>query len=351
MSPMPPRNRTVWLPAPKADPIIAESPMPTASGSEVIIKVGAVAINPCDWAIQVLGKLLKPEDYPYVNGCDVAGVVVSLGPQNTRFQIGDRVTAIATVFELEDPKYGAFQEYVVGTEPLMAKIPDSVSFAEAAVLPLTLCTAACSLFMKDRLGLELPRAGTAANSKAEVLLVWGGSSSVGCNAIQAAKAAGYTVAATASPKNFGLMRSIGTDYVFDYNGENVVDEIVSALQGKEKLAGVFDAIITEPTIRACAEIASRLEGKKHVGTVLAPGMPPPTGTPEGVEISVGACTAIRRSDLGSAIWAEWLPEALADGSMLCKPDPEIVGKGLERIRDAVEAMGKGVSAKKLVVEL
>ncbi|KAI1840996.1 hypothetical protein JX266_012777 [Neoarthrinium moseri] len=344
-------NRTAWLPQQKAYPMtVSSGPVPEPKGTEVLVRVRAVAINPCDWAVQILGLVVKAERYPYINGVDVAGEIVSVGPENTRFNIGDRVTAMATMFFSKGPSYGAFQEYMLGVDPLVAKIPDHVSFKEAAVLPLGLSTAIHQLFTKDGLALDYPRVGTPVNSKGKVVIVWGGSSSVGANAIQTAKAAGYTVAATASKKNFGLMEEIGVDYIFDYNSDNVVEEIVATLKNREPLAGIFDAIILESTIRACADIASKLEGNKHVGTVLAPGMPLPTGTPEGVKLSLNELSFIE-SEVGRAIWVDWLSDALADGSMKCKPNPELVGRGLEKIQDAVDLMGKGVSAKKLAVEL
>jgi NADPH:quinone reductase-like Zn-dependent oxidoreductase len=347
------QNRAAWLTEAKARPLtISEAPMPTPQNDEVVIKVHAAAVNPADWAIQAMGILVKPENYPYILGCDIAGVVTSVGPKNTRFREGDRVTATCLSFLTLDSRNSGFQEYVVGMEPLVAKLPDAVGFTEGSVLPIALCTAAYSLFMKDCLALDYPRAGIKPNEKGKLLLVWGGGSSVGACAIQLAKAAGYTVAATSSSKNFGLMKDIGVDLVFDYKSEGVVDEIVESLKGKgEQLAGVFDSILAEDTIRSCAEIANRLEGRKHVGTVLAPGMPFPKGLPEGVDLSVTNCTAIRDNEVGQRIWADWLAGALADGSMKCKPDPEVVGKGLEKMQDALDAMGKGVSARKIVVEL
>lgn len=53
----------------------------------------------------------------------------------------------------------------------------------------------------------------------------------------------------------------------------------------------------------------------------------------------------------SDVWTTWAPAALKNGTLKCKPDPEIVGKGVESIQDAVALAGKGVSAKKLVVDL
>ncbi|KAF2995294.1 hypothetical protein E8E14_002716 [Neopestalotiopsis sp. 37M] len=346
------RNRSAILPGLKAHPMAIEtSPIPTPTGSEVLIRVRAVAINPADWVVQTLGVVVKPEFYPYVNGCDVAGEVVSIGPTQQRFRPGDRVTALATAFKSGDTKYGAFQEYMLGVEPYMARIPDRIEFRDAAVLPLCLCTASAMLFSSTLMGLDLPKSDIPVNSKAEVVLIWGGSSSIGCNAIQAVKAAGYIAAATASERNHSLLRNMGVDYIFDHQAEGVVDEIVATVKGAGRLAGVYNAIITEETTRACAEIASRVDGTKHIGTVLAPGMPVPQDLPGGVQIIVDEVGQMNQPELGTSIFVEWLSTALEDGSMKCMPYPEVVGAGLEEIQVAVDTMGRGVSGKKLVVEL
>lgn len=60
---------------------------------------------------------------------------------------------------------------------------------------------------------------------------------------------------------------------------------------------------------------------------------------------------MKHNHVGPAIWDQWLTAALANGSLRCKPDPEVVGKGLENVQAALDLQAKGVSAKKLVVEL
>ncbi|ETS73015.1 hypothetical protein PFICI_15190 [Pestalotiopsis fici W106-1] len=345
------QNRSAILPHPKAYPMVIEtSPIPAPTDSEVLIRVRAVAINPADWAVQTLGVVIKPEFHPYVNGCDVAGEVVAVGPTQYRFRSGDRVVALATAFKSGDTKYGAFQEYMLGVEPFIARIPDRIEFRDAAVLPLCLCTSSAMLFSSELMGLDLPRSAVQVNPKDEVVLIWGGSSSIGCNAIQAVKAAGYIVAATASKKNHTLLQDMGVDHIFEHQADGVVDEIVATIKGSGRLAGVYNAIITDETIRACAEVASRVDGTKQVGTVLAPGMPVPQNLPGGVRAIVDKVGQMNQPELGKAIFADWLSVALEDGSMKCRPHPEVVGTGLDKIQVAVDAIGKGVSGKKLVVE-
>ncbi|KAJ6509198.1 chaperonin 10-like protein [Mycena vitilis] len=343
-------NKAAWLKTVKANPVeIGPAPMPTPEGTEVIVQVHSAALNPADAAVQQLGVVLQPDHYPYILCTDIAGIVTAVGPDNKRFTPGDRVTAVCMAFRTKSPKHGGFQLYAAVDEPMVAKIPDHVSFNEGCVLGLGLATAAYSLFEKDTLALDLPRPG-GAKPNGKILLVWGGASSVGACGIQAAKAAGYTIAATASPKNFDLLREIGVEYVFDYHSETIVDDIVAALAGKGTMAGVFSAVIAPGVLLQCAAIAGRLEGRKHVGTVRPPGFPPVEGWPEGIEISESNSTYLA-DDVGRTIWGDWMYGALADGSMKCRPHYEVVGQGLEGVQGALDAMGKGVSAKKLVVEI
>ncbi|KAF5664742.1 oxidoreductase [Fusarium heterosporum] len=344
------QNRSVVLPHVKAYPmVITASPIAVPTGNEVLIRVRAVAINPADHAVQKLGVVIKPDHYPYVNGVDVSGDVVSVGPYNKRFQPGNRVTAQTSAWQKGETKYGAFQEYAIIIEPMVAKIPDNISYQEAAVLPLGFTTSSAMLYSPELMGLDLPGTATQVKSTQKVVLVWGGSSSVGANAVQTLKAAGYKVAVTASERNHGMMRAINADHIFDYNNDGIVEEIMAALIGMES-AGIYCAVESASALRACASIADNIKGKKCVGTVLPPSIPLPEGLPDSVEMLINDRVHFGSSETGRILWAEWLPGALEDGSMRCMPYPEVVGKGLESIQSAVDLMGRGVSGKKLVVE-
>ncbi|KAF5564845.1 zinc-binding alcohol dehydrogenase domain-containing protein [Fusarium napiforme] len=345
-------NRSAVLPHPKAHPmVITSSPIAVPTGNEILIRVRAVAINPADYAVQKLGIVIKPELYPYVSGTDVSGEVVSVGPDQTRFRPGDRVVGHAMAWQKGDNTYGAFQEYSIMVEPMVAKIPDRIAFNEAAVLPMGLATSASMLFSPTLMGLDLPMAGTEMNSKGKVVVVWGGSSSVGSNAIQTVKAAGYIVAATASEHNHGLLREMNVDYIFDYKKDGITKEIINTLSGVSDLAGVYCAVYSDTAITACATIADRLQGKKSVGTILPPGLPVPGTIPDGVQVLINDHVLLGSTETGKGLWVDWLPGALEDGTLKCMPHSKIVGKGLEEIQGAVDMIGKGVSGTKLVVEL
>lgn len=144
---------------------------------------------------------------------------------------------------------------------------------------------AVCLFEDDMLSLDRPQIGrTAPNGK--VLLVWGGSSSLGSCAIQQALAAGYEVAAVAGKHNFAYCQGLGAQHVFDHKEDNVVEQVVQALGGKN-FAGAFCAIFAEGVVGKCARIANELGGNRFVSVIYPPGLPVPDEIPEGVRI--GQC--------------------------------------------------------------
>ncbi|KAL2012852.1 hypothetical protein VTN00DRAFT_377 [Thermoascus crustaceus] len=174
------------------------------------------------------------------------------------------------------------------------------------------------LFQKDYLGLQHPTVPPEPTGK--TLLVWGGSSSVGSNAIQLAVAVGYEVISTASPKNFLYAKKLGASQVLDYHSEMIVDELVEAFKGQKAAA-------------------------------LANPPPKDLVLPEGVSTKFIFASDLKDNEVSQAIYVDFLPKALAAGTYTCAPDPEVVGKGLENIQPALEILKKGVSAKKLVVSL
>jgi len=158
-----------------------------------------------------------------VLGSDVAGEVVEVGSAVTRFRTGDRVLGHA-VGNRQEPEH------------LSSPTPDDLSYQQAAVLPLGLSTAACGLFQRDLLGLRLPTCHP--QPTGQTVLVWGGSTSVGSNAIQLAAAAGYDVLTTASAHNHDYVKRLGASQAFDYRSPTAVGDITRALRGRT-LAGTI----------------------------------------------------------------------------------------------------------------
>ena len=259
-----PHNSAAWLGAKRAQLDVRPAPYTAPGDHEIVVRNHAVAINPLEWIIQSVGGVVYPWiRYPFVLGSDLAGEVVEVGSGVTRFRVGDRVLghAVGSDRDSNSSARGAFQHHTVVLEQLAAPIPDTMAYEDAAVLPLGLSTAACGLFQTDQLALNHPSASPSPTG--QTLVVWGGSTSVGSNAIQLAVAAGYDVVTTASPRNFDYVRRLGASRAFDYHSPTVVAEISAALQGRT-LAGAF--AIGYGSAQPCADIVHAGQGRKFVAT-------------------------------------------------------------------------------------
>lgn len=371
-----PTNEAAWLVAKHARLRVGPAPYPEPGAGEIVVRNHAVAVNPVDWMKPFIGDLafgwIK---YPFVLGSDLAGEVVAVGAGVTEVKVGDRLLAMAagSVKDRNRASEGAFQAYTVVLPRLTTVIPDSVSYTEAAVIPLGATTAACGLFQKDLLALDLPTAGSA--RKDQWVIIWGGATSVGCNAIQLAVAAGYDVVTTASPKNFDYMRSLGAAQVFDYSSPSVVRDIVAALTGKDVVGALT---IGAGSVLTCLDILPQCRGRKFIANCSAD---IPFSDVKGPRITLGAivkllgarlrsngearrksrksgvvakffdASSVVGNEIAPAIYRDFLGPALADGRFRPAPPPRIVGQGLDAVQTAFDAQRKGVSAEKIVVEL
>ena len=101
--------------------------------------------------------------------------------------------------------------------------------------------------------------------RGETVLVWGGSTGVGSNAIQLARNAGYRVVSTASARNFDYLRSLGAAAVVDRNSRTAIDELVSAIGGSS-LAGSL--AVGAGSLPKVMRVAARVPGSKRVSSVF-----------------------------------------------------------------------------------
>lgn len=346
------QNQALWLHTGAPRFRIAPAPYTRPGADELVVRVHAIAVNPVDAMPGLAYRLVVPWlSFPAVIGSDVAGEVVEVGAAVTHVRVGDRVIGHAIGLERSRNRAaeGAFQHYAVLVRQLVSAIPDSLPFEQAAVLPLTLSTAATGLFQRDHLGLGLPSA--AAPERVETVLVWGGSTSVGSNAIQLARNAGYRVIATASPHNFGYVESLGASAVVDYRSRAAVSEILEAI-GDSALAGTL-AIGAGSLVRAVA-IAARAQGSGRVAstrTAMGVRLRSVRARHPGVRVSGIWGGTLKDNEVGPAIYVDFLSAALASGAYRAAPNAAVVGKGLESIPGALQRLRAGVSATKLVVTL
>jgi NADPH:quinone reductase-like Zn-dependent oxidoreductase len=184
---------------------VVEIDAPPVAPDGVLVRVRAAGLNPVDWKVRE-GRLAGafPASFPVVLGWDAAGVVEEVGPAVTWFKPGDEVYGYCRRHNLQ---YGTYAEYTTVPESFLAHKPESLSFEEAAALPLTGLTAHQAL---EALGL---RGG-------ETLYLGGGSGGVGHMVIQMAQARGARVIATASSRNADFVRGLGATVV-DYEGSDV----------------------------------------------------------------------------------------------------------------------------------
>ncbi|GAP90884.1 putative zinc-binding dehydrogenase family [Rosellinia necatrix] len=231
--------------------ITHNAPIPTPRSDELLIRTKAVALNPCDYKMH--------ERFPCagaVDGCDFAGVVVAMGSEVAGFAVGDRVCGAVHGSNPLRPESGSFAEYLVCEAEFTLKVGDGMSFEEAAALGGTgLATLGMALFRT----LQLQGTPEEQAVKPEVVLVHGGSSSVGTMAIQLLRLVGHKPITTCSPKNTALVRSYGAEEVFDYNSPNCAKEIKSYT--RNSLRYILDPFTDAKSIGLCSGAMGRAGGR------------------------------------------------------------------------------------------
>ncbi len=220
-----------------------EVEIPTPAENEVLIKVKSAAVNPVDWKIRegYLQAMLNHE-LPLTLGWDVSGEIVATGDQVTDLKLGDAVYSRPNI-----AKNGSYAEYITVVSSEVAIKPKSLSWQEAAGVPLAALTAWQVLY-------------EFANLKAgDRVLIHAGSGAVGQFAIQLAKLRGAYVYTTTSSKNTNLVLGLGADEVINYHEEDFSElkniDVVFDTIGGDTLAnswktlkdgGCLVSIIEEP---------------------------------------------------------------------------------------------------------
>ena len=203
---------------------------PSPGDDEVLIEVHNASVNPIDWKIF---KVLQ--FYPFkriVQGKDVAGTVLQVGKNVSKFKIGDEVYSY-----LSYTLGGGFAEYAVSNQNTVALKPNNMSFSEAAGVPLAGTTAWQSLQLGNI---------TAGKN----VLIIGASGGVGTYAVQMAKSIGANVTGVCSGKNVELVESLGADKVINYEKEDFSKslsayDIIFDAVGKHSLSACSEILIPE----------------------------------------------------------------------------------------------------------
>ncbi|CDO68641.1 hypothetical protein BN946_scf184996.g72 [Trametes cinnabarina] len=330
--------------------LVQDHPVPEIGEEDILVKTVAVAQNPTDYKFVDSGRG-KPGT---VLGCDWSGHVVRVGKNVTSPKLGDH--AAGFVMGGTFPDSGAFAEYVKTPAELAWVVPEgTLSHEEAATMGCAFWTAIQALYHPTRLGLVEPPEKV---TEEQWVYIHGGSSSVGQFAIQLAALSGYKVVATASPRNFDLIRSLGAAAVFDYADPQVVSKVKATSRDSIRLA--LDTISLRESQAISAEIIARGGGKVvHILQVI-----PDATTRTDVEriytllywalgrefsFGPGADHLVRPEDRAHMVqFLKKVPGLVKQG--LIKPLPiKLWEGGLSSIPDGLQYMREGkVHAEKIV---
>lgn len=210
----------VRIDAVNQDVQLAEVPIPEIGADEVLVKVEAFGVGIHD-------RYFIPQgiSFPYIIGSEGAGVITDCGNKIADFKNGDRVI-FTTILQ---PQGGSWAEYAVAKQSNLIPLPDNLSFAQGAAVPIAGKTALeC---MRD---LDL--------KKDDMLFIAGASGAIGTFVIQLASAKGIQVSASASERNHEYMKALGAQKTVDYHDPNWINQV----KEWSKNSGVDAALAIQP---------------------------------------------------------------------------------------------------------
>lgn len=245
---------------------LREVPKTAIKPDEVLIRVHAAGVNPVDWKVREgHAKILTGGRFPKILGIECSGEIVEVGIFVKKFKAGDAVIANAGM------RLGAYAEYVAVRGKTVFPKPETMTFEEAASLPIAGLTALQALRDKGRI---------APGKKA---LINGASGGVGTFAVQIAKILGAEVTAVCSAANAGMVKGLGADHVIDYRQQDfitiaerydcVFDVVSSRSFGECKRAlterGVYVNTLPSPSVFWNIFVTSFRPGKKAATMMVA----------------------------------------------------------------------------------
>lgn len=235
---------------------LTEQPDPHIGPDSVLVRVRAASVNPVDWKIRqgYLEGLIDTE-FPAVPGWDVAGVVEQVGLDTPEFQVGDEVYGYVRKDTVQG---GTFAELVAAPVRTLARKPASLSFEEAAAVPLAGLTAYQAI---QRAGVQ----------EGQTVLVHAAAGGVGAFGVQLARALGARVIGTASEGNHEFLRGIGAEPVT--YGEGLADrvralapdgiDVALDFAGGEAVPVSAEVLADGGTIASIADTTARTEHGGH----------------------------------------------------------------------------------------
>ena len=227
-----------------------EVPRPEPKEDEALVRVIASGVNPAD-PLTLSGKFAREwgTNLPLIPGYEIAGIIEKTGAKFTSLKPGDAIYGYPTFG-------GGWAEYITVKEWEVAPKPKSLSFAEAAAVPMGALTAWQALVNEAQLG------------EGQTILIHGGSGGVGSFAIQIAKVRGARVIATASTANQDVLKQLGADVAIDYTKqkfEEIAKDVDCVLDpvGRDTLARSYGVVKKGGIILALVARPDPEELKKH----------------------------------------------------------------------------------------
>jgi NADPH2:quinone reductase len=199
-----------------------ETPMPSPGTGEVLIKVRASGTNRGELLARPLIRSDNPTLRPMRSGGEFAGEITALGDGVAAWKVGERVMGRAI---------GSYAEYTVANQRALMRIPDGMSWAEAASIPNVFVTAHDAIVTNAQM------------KRGESVMITAGSSGVGTAAIQIARhlGANLVIATSRSPSKSAALRELGASEVIDPGSTGWVDRVMAAT-GKRGIDVIIDNV-------------------------------------------------------------------------------------------------------------
>ena len=238
--------------------VLEGAPLPQPDADQVLIRLKAAGVNPADWKMRAgMYKQFMQLQFPWTPGMEGAGIIEAVGANVTSFKKGEEVYGIVT---------GGYAEYALAKANEIQPRPASLTFEEAASLPVGVLTAWGAI-------------EAAQVESGQRVLVHGAAGGVGAYAVQLARWKGAHVTGTTSAKNVEFVRSLGAENVIDYQATSFetvlhdMDVVIDAVGGNIpersfqvlRSGGVFVTVAAR-----LSEDAGKAQNIKAMGTGRAP---------------------------------------------------------------------------------
>jgi NADPH:quinone reductase-like Zn-dependent oxidoreductase len=180
---------------------------PEPGPSEVLVKVEAAGVGPWDGWIRA-GKSALPQPLPFTPGSDLSGEIAALGQGVSKWGVGDQIYGVT------NPRFvGAYAEYALASAAMVAKKPTSLTYIEAASVPVIAVTAWQALFDQAQLKAD------------QTVLIHGAAGNVGAYAVQLARRAGLQIIATSASADVPFLRDLGVNRVIDFQTQRFEEHV------------------------------------------------------------------------------------------------------------------------------